>query len=101
MTNKQRDQQKFKLTFLLFNLSGAKSKAHEINDMLLTTSYDIFALVETWFDQTTLDVHMAAETDFTIHRIDRTRSAHGGVMLLVRENLKARTIKTWTSKRKI
>lgn len=61
------------------NLSGAKTKLQKINECLVSSPYDIFALQETWFDESVLDSNFINGTDYFCFRSDRCNSLSGKI----------------------
>lgn len=74
------------------NLSGARSKVHELNRGLTLTNFDIVLLVETWFNRTIINEEITASTTFSCCRGDRSQfnivsTEGGGVAILVRGDI--------------
>lgn len=60
------------LTLYSHNLSGARTKAYKINDVLANTNYDIIYLQETWWNTHTIDDEIIGATNFKLELGDRS-----------------------------
>lgn len=74
------------------NLSGARSKVHAFNSHLASTHIDLYALTETWFDQSVNDSVIVGSTNYTVIRRDRseftsTRQLAGGVCFIIKNDI--------------
>lgn len=70
--------------------------------MLATTSYDILAFTESWWDDTVDASIVTAGTNFDIaYRNRRGNNPYGGVILIARKYLQMRVINQWENLSKI
>lgn len=58
-----------------------------LNASLLSSEFDIFALLETWCDCTVTDAMILSNSDYAIIRKDRELSRGGGLLFLVKQSL--------------
>lgn len=89
------------ILFLYYNLSGGKSKVHHMNDLLSTTSSDVIAFCETWWNTSTNTDMIVAGTEFECFYRNRVRDPHGGVAIFIKKILNAKLLMTWPSLEKI
>lgn len=81
------------LTFFTMNLSGMKSKIHNINNILTQNHFHIYAIQETWLNSTVTSEEIIAGTNYSIIRNDRStflsnRKNGGGVAILIHNSIK-------------
>lgn len=72
-----------------------------MNDALMTTSYDLLAFTETWWDDSINIAHVTAGTDFAVFHLNRRGAPYGGVALAVRKNLRPMFKHSWSENDKI
>ena len=71
------------LTLGHLNIRSLLPKIDEIRDLMATSNFDIFAVCESWLNDTVLDSEIAIE-GYQIYRKDRSNSIGGGVCLYVK-----------------
>ena len=76
----------------LLNIRALKSKVDIVKDYIIEKRLDIFALTETWLDDScTYESEEVTPSGYTFLRVDRTNKRGGGVGLISREEYKPRT----------
>ena len=71
------------LTLGHLNVRSLLPKIDEIMDLMATSNFDIFAVCESWLNDTVLDSEIAIEW-YQVYRKDRSNSIGGGVCLYVK-----------------
>jgi exonuclease III len=71
-------------------ISDRTHKLREFKELLIITNPDILGVSETWLNNNLEDTDIASKEDYTIHRKDRTNKRGGGVMLMVKANIKSK-----------
>ena len=77
----------------LLNVRSLRNKLHELGDVVHKNSFDVFAITETWLNDSIDDKELALP-NYRLFRRDRSYSGstapsftHGGVCVYVRDNL--------------
>jgi exonuclease III len=65
-------------------------KLREFKELLIITNPDILGVSETWLNSQLKDTDIAKEEEYKIHRKDRVNKKGGGVMLLVKANIRSK-----------
>ena len=71
---------------LVLNARSIRNKVLDLHALLLTDSFDIVALTETWLDQNYLDCELQLE-GYNIYRKDWGNRRGGGVLIAVRNHI--------------
>ena len=75
------------LTFGHLNLRSLLPKIDEIRNFMSVSNFDIFAVSESWLNDTIIDSEIAIE-GYQVYRKDRSNSIGGGVCLYVNKSAK-------------
>ena len=71
---------------LVLNARSIRNKVSDLHTLLLTDSFDIIAMTETWLDQNYLDCELQLE-GYYLYRKDRNSRRGGGVLIAVRDHI--------------
>ena len=71
------------LTLGHLNIRSLLPKIDEVRDLMATSNFDIFAVCESWLNDTVLDSEIAIE-GYQVYRKDRSNSIGGGICLYVK-----------------
>ena len=73
------------LTIVHLNVRSLLPKIDEIRCILNSCNFDVFAVCESWLNQTIMDSEIVVD-GYTVHRKDRPNSIGGGVCLYVKND---------------
>lgn len=81
------------LNIYTMNMSGIKSKVYKINDKLSQQHFHVYAIQETWLNESVSSDEIIGNTQYSIVRNDRAhfranRKNGGGVMCLIHNSIK-------------
>ena len=71
---------------LVLNARSIRNKVSDLHALLLTDSFDIIAMTETWLDQNYLDCELQLE-GYNLYRKDRNSRRGGGVLIAARDHI--------------